>query len=383
VDDREEAALLTIGVEEEFILVDDRGAVAPVAGRLLGRGERIVGEYMTYQVETTSPVCTRLDELAAELYRLRLAASGRAAAAGARLVATGAPPFGAGPLDAVSDSPRYRELARRYPQATRAGGSCSCHVHVGLPDRNLAVQVLARLRAWLPVLLAVTVNSPFMRGMDTGWSSMRYPAQLRWPTFRLPEAYADADAYDRTVATLIACGAALDAPSVYFLARLSHRYPTLEIRVGDAGLTVDDTVLYAGLVRAIVESLVSDIRRGVPSTPVPRRLLGAILIAVAHYGLSERRIHLPTPVRSSWCHPTGALLTTVAGALAESGDLDTVQRGLARLHSYGTGADRQRAMRASAGTPEEFVALLAAETLRPPAPHQPHKSAIAAAPTRR
>jgi carboxylate-amine ligase len=108
------------------------------------------------------------------------------------------------------------------------------------------------VRPWLPTLLALAANAPLAGGRDTGWASWRYREWARWPTARPPPVCASAAAYDAVVGDLVRQGAALDEPSVYFLARLSPRYPTVEVRVADTCLAVDDTVLLAGLVRALV-----------------------------------------------------------------------------------------------------------------------------------
>jgi carboxylate-amine ligase len=184
--------MLTMGVEEEFLLLHPDGAVAPIAPDLLRRtvdDRRIKQEFMAYQVETTSDVCRDLSELADQLTRLRERVAEVAEQLGVLLVPSGVPPFGDAGLTMLTDTARYRELAARFPAAA-ASGTCGCHVHVGVADRDLAVQIVGRLRPWLPTLLALTVNSPILGGQDTGWSSNRYRRQLQWPTFRPPEIWA-------------------------------------------------------------------------------------------------------------------------------------------------------------------------------------------------
>ena len=160
-------------------------------------------------------------------------------------------------------------MARRYGPVVAEAGTCACHVHVGVPSREAGVQVLARLRPWLAPLLAVTANSPITGGHDTGWASWRYVLQSRWPTATPPAAWPDAAAYDAAVRRLIARGAALDERSVYFLARLSPRYPTIEVRVADVCLDAGTAVLLAGLTRALVATALAQARRGTP--PAARR----------------------------------------------------------------------------------------------------------------
>ena len=166
------AGAITLGVEEEFVLLDPSTGAAVLAGpelvRMLGGEPGVQQELMRFQVETATRVCTSLDDLGRELARLRRLAADAAASLGCRLVASGIAPYRTPGLAAVTDQPRYQELARRYGPLVAEAGTCGCHVHVGVPSRDLGVQVLARLRPWLAPLLAVTANSPIAGGRDTG-----------------------------------------------------------------------------------------------------------------------------------------------------------------------------------------------------------------------
>ena len=166
------AAAITLGVEEEFVLLDPSTGATVLAGpdlvRMLGGEPGIQQELMRFQVETGTGVCTGLDEAGGELLRLRRLAAAAAARLGCRLVASGVAPYRTPGLAAITGQPRYRELARRYGPLVAEAGTCGCHVHVGVPSRDLGVQVLARLRPWLAPLLAVTANSPIAGGHDTG-----------------------------------------------------------------------------------------------------------------------------------------------------------------------------------------------------------------------
>ncbi|MFC6568992.1 carboxylate-amine ligase [Actinoplanes utahensis] len=341
-----------MGVEEEFLLLDPDGAVSPQAPavmRNIGGDDRIKPEYMAYQVETTTSVCTGLGELRSELIRLRLIAAEAAEAAGVHLVASGSPPFPGGPLDALSADDRYTELARRFPEATAAGATCGCHVHIGVPDRELAAAVLTRIRPWLPGLLALTVNSPVAGASDTGWASYRYQTQLHWPTFRPPGVWPSAERYDREVRSLLAAGTAIDASGIYFLARLSARFPTIEVRVADTGLSVADTVLFASVTRALVATLVEDVEAGAKVAPPAGSLVSERLLAVARGG-----------------GRTGAeadrLLAKITPQLDAAGDTGEVYAEVERLRREGTGAQRQRMLFERYGPTSGFVAALAGET---------------------
>jgi glutamate---cysteine ligase / carboxylate-amine ligase len=361
---------ITLGVEEEFVLLDPCTGAAALAGPDVARmrdGEPgIRPEVMRFQVETVTRVCTSLDDLAAELTRLRRLAADAAASAGCLLAATGIAPYRAPGLAALTDRPRYRELAQQFgPLVAEAGGACGCHVHVGVPSRDLGVQVLTRLRPWLAPLLAITVNSPIVGGRDTAWASRRYPAWSRWPTAVPPAAWPDAAAYDAAIRCLIERGAALDEQGIYLLARLSPRYPTVEIRVADACLDVGTAVLLAGLTRALVATALAEACQGTPLPAAPTRHVNAALAAAARYGLAGPAADPFTGQAADPRSVRSRLLDHVYPALTGRGDAPTITGLLHRLDHDGTGADRQRALFTRAASPPGFVRALARATLSP------------------
>lgn len=358
---------ITFGVEEEFVLLDpSTGAVAlaaPDLVRLLDGEPGVQQELMQFQVEIATPVCTSLDDLGRELTRLRRLVAGAAARRGCCLVASGTAPWPTPGLAAITDQARYRALARRYGPLAADYGTCGCHVHVGVPSRDLGVQVLARLRPWLASLLAVTANSPIADGRDTGWASWRHMIQSRWPTGRAPAAWRDGAAYDAAVRRIIARGAAMDEQSVYFLARLSPRYPTVEVRVADVCLDVDTAVLVAGLTRALVVTALAEARRGTPVAAVPAPLVAAALAAAARHGLAGAGVDPFTGQAATARSLRSRLLDHVHAALTEHGDIKTVTILLRRLDEGGTGADRQRALFTGTASTGAYIKALARATL--------------------
>jgi glutamate---cysteine ligase / carboxylate-amine ligase len=359
---------ITLGVEEEFVLLDPSTGAAVLAGpdlaRMLDGEPGVQREVMRFQVETATRVCTSLDDLGRELVRLRRLAADAAASAGCLLVASGIAPYRAPGLAALTDQPRYRKLARQFgPLVAEAGGACGCHVHVGVPTRELGVQVLARLRPWLAPLVAITVNSPIAGGYDTAWASCRYPAWSRWPTASVPAVWPDAAAYDTAVRRLISQGAALDEQGIYFAARLSPRYPTVEVRVADACLDADTSVLLAGLTRALVATALAEAGQGTPLPAPPASWVNAALAAAARHGLTGPAVDPFTGQTADPRSLRSRLIDHVSPALSDHGDAQTITGLLRRLDHEGTGADRQRALFASAASPSRFVRALARATL--------------------
>jgi carboxylate-amine ligase len=186
---------------------------------------------------------------------------------------------------------------------------------------------------------------------------------VRWPTARPPPACASAAAYDAVVRELVRRGAAVDEPGVYFLARLSPRFPTVEVRIADTCLAVDDTVLMAGLVRALVRTAIDEAEAGVPVRPASTPRIQAATRAAARHGLAGPGLDPWSGARVAQRMLLDRLLGHVWDALAQSGDDQQVKTLVARLDQRGTGAARQRALRASGPPPGELASALARATL--------------------
>ena len=345
---------LTLGVEEEFLLLDPvTGESMPVAERVRDALSGVARaqsrqEFRHSMVEMVTPVSLDLASLREHLVALRRAAARAADAVGARLVAVGATPV-CEAHRTVPDEPRYHDMSRRFGPVAHDPAVCGCHVHVGVPDRELAVRVCNHLRPWLPVVQALTANSPLHDGRDTGHASWRSMQLERWPSIGPTPHFDSAADYDATVQELITAGIMLDAAMVYWYARPSASYPTVEIRVGDVCPTVDDTVLVAGLVRALVATMIDEIRADVPAPRIRDCLVAAAHWRAAHDGLDGELVDLRTGrPRPAW-DLIDELLATVAPALTRHGDRELIMREAERLRRDGTGATRQRRIMADTG----------------------------------
>jgi carboxylate-amine ligase len=220
------------------------------------------------------------------------------------------------------------------------------HVHVGVADEEDRVRVLNGIRPWLPVLTALTANSPFWDGDDSGFASWRTIHFARWPVSGPPPAFADRNDYELRAEALLATGALVDRGQLYWQARLSERYPTVEMRVADAQLSVADSVVSAGLLRALV---LTELHRPTLNPPATDELLRAAVWQAARDDLSGT---LLDPV-SGEVRPALAevdrLHEHVQGALVELGDDAQVAGLLDRRRETGTGAARQRRAYEKAG----------------------------------
>ncbi|MBP2471712.1 carboxylate-amine ligase [Crossiella equi] len=338
---------LTLGVEEEFLLVDPTtGRPIRAAGPVLalaGTPEdgSVQAELLDTQVEAATGVCTLLAEVEDQLLggRRRLAEAARSQ--GLVLVSTGTPVF-EGAMPGLVDQPRFTEFGRRYAGIIDDYQVSGCHVEVGVPDREAGVAVMNHLRPWLPTLLALSGNSVFWAGRDMGHASWRVVLQSRFPGAGMAPHFDSADDYNAEIARLAECGTLVHEELGFWLLRPSARHPTLEFRVADAVPTAAEATLQAALSRALVHTALSEVDRGVPA-PVVRDQVGhAAVWTAARYGLHGDAVH---PLRERRVPATELLeemLAWVAPALEELGDADRVRSVLAPLRQHGIGADRQR-----------------------------------------
>jgi glutamate---cysteine ligase / carboxylate-amine ligase len=363
-----------VGVEEELLLVH------PGTGRLAAVSDRALAEHRSrladdegspgrfddplapdveqelyrQQIETGSAVVDTLPDLRAAIAVGRRAAGEAAHAAGVSVAAVAAPVLDAPPGE-VSGKSRYRQMLDTFGELARGVIVCGMHVHVDVADEDEAVAVVDRLRPWLPVVLALSGNSPFFAGRDTGYHSWRSQLWRRWPTATQGEPFGDAAGYQAAVDALIESGAAMDRGMVYLDARPSARYPTVEVRVADVCTDVDDAVLVAALARGLVETAARDAHDGEPVPQWRSELLAAARWRAGRDGISGALLD----PRARRLADAGTVVRTVLGytenALRDAGDLDTVQEHLARIFAQGAGAVRQRAVFCAAGNLEAVM----------------------------
>jgi carboxylate-amine ligase len=265
------------------------------------------------------------------------------------VLATGSYPDAPAASIGYSDEARYRAMATRFGPIADQSLVCGCHVHVAVPDRAVAVAVIDQVRLWIAPLIALSANSPLWQGVDTGFDSWRTQVWSRWPTAGPASAFGSVDQYDRVADALVCSGAAIDRAGIYYQARVSESWPTIEVRVADVCLDVEDAVLLGLLVRALVIRAFVDIEQKATSD-VPPELLRAATFAASRWGLRESLVD-PTDWRR---HRAGEVLqrlvSHIRAPLEECGDLERAQGGIDRLLNGATAAEKQRRVWQQGGT---------------------------------
>jgi len=329
------SAPLTLGVEEELLLVDeDCGLVASGAEVLEEiapehRGS-VSTEIFATQIELKTGVCDDAGQAARELTEVRRAIT----ATGARLMGSGVYPGEAGEPQLVEKA-RY-ESVKKDLASLLATPPCGLHVHIGMPDPETAVAVANAMRHHLPLLAALTGNSPFRDGADTGLASARAAAVRSYPRFELPRAFRDYDDFLRVADQLIAAAGVSDYTYIWWDVRPHPNLGTVEVRGMDIQATPEENAAVAALIQALAAKEID--RPGAPG--LTREAIEESYFQAERYGLEARLM-----VDESTAAPAAEVARGVlaeahpyAEQLGGAGALEEIDR----IVSDGNGADRQR-----------------------------------------
>lgn len=281
----------TFGVEEEYLLLDvDTGMPTDAANQLIDAlpGYRAEHEFLLSQLETATEPCETANQALAELGDFRRAAAHAATERGLMLAGSGLPPVGGETVSGVSEVSRYQHIRSQVRGAVKRYFSTGTHVHVAVPSRDAGLAAIATFARWSPLFMALTANSPIFLGEDTGFACWRNQFIQQWATSGYPPHFADAEEHDRLIANLVRVEAIVDSALVNWTIRLSEKFPTIELRITDAQLTVADSVASAVLFRALVSRGLREYElSGMAPAPQPDSIRSAHWLA-ARDGLTGR-----------------------------------------------------------------------------------------------
>jgi carboxylate-amine ligase len=252
----------TIGIEEEYLLVQRASGALAVEppDAMLAEAQQVAGgqvnpEFLKCQIEVATGVCGSLGEARADLVRLRRAVAEVAARHGLAPIAAGTHPFARWAEQRHTDRPRYDALASDLAGVARRLVICGLHVHVGIADEDLRIDLMNQVSYFLPHLLALSTSSPFWQGEVTGLQSYRVSIFDSLPRTGLPERFESWGEYQRLVGRMAAAGLIDDGTKLWWDIRPSARFPTLELRVTDVCTRLDDAISIAALYRGLLAAL--------------------------------------------------------------------------------------------------------------------------------
>lgn len=338
--------IFTIGVEEEFQIVDPlTGELKSHIQQILEEGKIILKEQVKPEmhqsvVEMGTEICKNVDEAKREVYKLRHELAKLAIKNKLRIAAAGTHPFSHWKDQAITDHPRYKQVVDDMQQVARANLIFGLHVHVGIENRESGIHVMNAARYFLPHVFALSTNSPFWVGRNTGFKSYRSKVFDRFPRTGIPDYFQSIGEYDNYVNLLVKTNCIDNAKKIWWDIRLHPFFNTLEFRICDIPLRAEETVTLAALMQAIVVKLYKLLKQNLGFRLYRRALIAENKWRAARYGLSGKLIDFGKQCEVPVTDLIGELREFVDDVIDELGSREQLKY-IDTMLEMGTGADRQ------------------------------------------
>jgi carboxylate-amine ligase len=338
----------TLGIEEEFAIIDPetrelRSHIQEILeyGKVILK-EQIKPEMHQSVVELGTQICQSIVDARAHVIELRSRLAELAARSGLKIASAGTHPFSHWRDQLITQGERYHEIVKDMQQLARANLIFGLHVHVGIPDRDVAIHVMNQARYFLPHIYALSVNSPFWVGQDTGLKGYRLKVFERFPRTGIPDAFESLSEYEDYCKLLVKTGCVDNAKKIWWDIRLHPFFDTLEVRVCDAQSRVDDTLAIAALIQAVIAKLHKLLRQNITFRVYRRRLLDENRWRASRYGIDGKLIDFGKETEVDARSLLNELLEFVSTEVNELGTEKEMAH-IERIMREGTGADRQLA----------------------------------------
>ena len=358
----------TLGVEEEFQLIDPatrelKSHIQELLALATDRQrERMKPELHQSIIEIATDVCRDIGDVRQQVTEVRTEIINLAAASGMAVGAAGTHPFSHWRDQLISPSERYAQIVADLQQVARGNLVFGLHCHVGIEDRELAMQIMNDARYFLPHLLALSTNSPFWVGRNTGFKSFRTRVFGRFPRTDIPELFETAGDFDEYVRILVKTGSIDNGRMIWWDVRPHPVYSTIEFRVCDVPMRVDETVAIVALIQAICAKLYKLRSMNLGWRRYRRAFIAENKWRATRYGIEGKLIDFGKEEEVPFADLANELLEFVDDVDDELGSRKEVE-GIRWILENGTGADRQlRAFKESGDDLNQVVDLICRET---------------------
>jgi glutamate---cysteine ligase / carboxylate-amine ligase len=360
--------MFTIGIEEEFQIIDpETRELRSHIQQFLADGKVILKEHFKSEmhqsvVELGTEICRDTRSARQQIVLLRSELAALAARDGLKIASAGTHPFSHWKDQEITADERYLTIVNDMQQIARINLIFGLHVHVGIPDREKGIDVMNQARYFLPHLYALSVNSPFWLGRNTGLKAYRQMIFERFPRTGIPDAFESLSEYEDYLKLLVSTHCIDNAKKIWWDIRLHPFFNTIEFRICDAQSRVDDTIALAALMQAIVAKLYKLREQNVTFRSYPRRLLDENRWRAARYGIDGKLIDFGRCCEMDERDLLHEMLTFVDSELEELGSKSELAH-IEKIMAEGTGADRQlRAWERSGGDLKAVVDHIVDET---------------------
>src|SRR6058998_1343883 len=341
--------VFTLGIEEEFQIIDPetrelRSHIQQIldGGKMILK-ERVKPEMHQSVAELGTEICTDARVARQQVVDLRTELAKLAGRDGLKIASAGTHPFSHWMDQLITLDERYATIVKDMQQIARANLIFGLHVHVGIPDREEAIDIMNQARYFLPHLYALSANSPFWLRQNTGLKAYRQMIFERFPRTGIPDAFESLSEYEDYLALLVTTNCIDNAKKIWWDIRLHPFFNTIEFRICDAQSRVDDTIALASLMQAIVAKLEKLRRQNVTFRMYPRRLIDENRWRASRYGHDGKLIDFGRRCEMDERDLLHEMLAFVAPEVDELGSQSEVAH-IERIITEGTGADRQLAV---------------------------------------
>jgi carboxylate-amine ligase len=358
----------SLGIEEEFQTIDPvtRDLRSHIDSEILEKGNRILKERVKAElhqsvVEVGTGVCRDIREARQDVLEIRRGIIKLARDNGLRVAAAGTHPFADWRAQEIYPDPRYHHIVEELQMVARANLIFGLHVHVGVEDRETAIHIMNAARYFVPHILALSTNSPFWLGMETGWKSYRAKVFDRFPRTNIPDYFQSWGEFESFVNLLIRTNCIDNGKKIWWDIRPHPNFPTLEFRMCDVPMRADETLAIAALIQATVAKLYKLYAANQGFRLYRRALIMENKWRAARYGLDGKLIDFgkreEVPLRDLF-EEYLALVDDVVDDLGSRQELQYIRTMLER----GSGADRQLRVFRETGDLKQVVDYLIEET---------------------
>jgi glutamate---cysteine ligase / carboxylate-amine ligase len=336
----------TLGIEEEFQTIDPHTReLRSHMSRIVDEGqvklqEQVKAEMHQAVVEVGTVICKNIQEAREDVINLRRYVIEIADRVGLKIVSAGTHPFSHWADQPITPNPRYDQIIEELQEAARSNLIFGLHVHVGIPSREVGVHIMNVARYFLPHVFALSTNSPFWEGRNTGYKSFRTKVFDKFPRTGLPEHFNSATDYDNFLQLLIKTGCIDNGKKIWWDLRLHPFFDTVEFRICDAQLRVDETIALAAVMQAIVVKLYKLMSSNLSFRTYRKPLINENKWRAARYGIDGKLIDFGKQIELPARDLIKELLEFVDDVVDELGSREEVEY-VYKMLENGTGADRQ------------------------------------------
>lgn len=341
--------LFTLGIEEEFQTIDPvtrelRSHMSKIVeGGQITLQERVKAEMHQAVVEVGTNICHNIQEARAEVTELRKHIIELADQQNLKVAAAGTHPFSDWQDQLITPNERYDALIDEMRDVARGNLIFGLHVHVGIDSREEGIQILNAVRYFLPHIYALSTNSPFWCGRNTGFKSYRSKVFDKFPRTGIPDFFASANEYDEYIKILVKTNCIDNGKKIWWDIRLHPYFDTIEFRICDIPMRIDETICIAALIQALVAKMHKLMKQNLSFRPYRKVLINENKWRAARYGIHGKLIDFGKQEEVPYRDLCGELLDFVDDVLDDLGSRHEVEY-IKQILDHGTGADRQLAV---------------------------------------